>query len=179
VERYLEISILRLFHRVERDKRVTTHLALVGRAFCASRMFYTGDRDRRLEEKIREVNNRFGGAFEVIYIDNPIQLIKRWKEDGGTVVHLTMYGVPLLDIMDELRNFSKILLIVGSEKVPRIYYEISDYNVSITTQPHSEIAAAAVFLDRLLEGKEFYTEFSNARYKVVPSPKGKKLIRLD
>ncbi len=175
----MEISILRLFHRVERDKRVTTHLALVGRAFCASKMFYTGDRDKRLEDKIREVNGRFGGNFEVIYVDDPVQLIKCWKEEGGIVVHLTMYGVPLLDIIDELRNFRKILLIVGSEKVPRIYYEISDYNVSITTQPHSEIAAAAVFLDRLLEGKEFYTEFSNARYKVVPSPKGKKLIRLD
>lgn len=174
----MEISILRLFHRVERDKRVTTHLALVGRAFCASRMFYTGDRDKRLEEKIREVNDKFGGNFEVIYIDNPIQLINRWKEGGGIVVHLTMYGIPLPDVIDELRSFNKILLIVGSEKVPRIYYEISDYNVSITSQPHSEIAAAAVFLDRLLEGKEFYMDFNNARYKVVPSPKGKKLIRL-
>lgn len=178
VERYLEISILRLSHRIARDKRVTTHLALVGRAFCASRMYYSGDKDPNLERKIIYINSKFGGSFEVNYVDKPVAFIRDWQKDGGKVVHLTMYGVPLMAVLDELRDYEKILVVVGSEKVPKVYYEVSDYNVSITNQPHSEIAAVAIFLDRMYEGREFYTEFPNAKFRVAPSPRGKKLIRV-
>lgn len=178
VERYLEISILRLSHRIIRDKRVTTHLALVGRAFCASKMYYSGDRDLNLEQKIMDINNKFGGSFEVIFVDKPVSFVRDWRNRGGAVVHLTMYGIPLTEVLDEIRRHEKILVVVGSEKVPRIYYEISDYNVSITNQPHSEIAAVAVFLDRVLDGREFYVDFSGAKFKVIPSIRDKKLIRV-
>ena len=174
----MDISILRLSHRIIRDKRVTTHLGLVGRAFCASRMYYSGDKDPSLEEKIRDVNERFGGEFEVIYVKDPLKLVKQWREDGGIVVHLTMYGIPLPEVLEELRQCDKILVVVGGEKVPPVYFEVADYNVSITNQPHSEIAATAVFLDRLLGGKAFYKEFTGGKFRVIPSARGKKLIRV-
>lgn len=178
MEEFLEISILRLSHRIVRDKRVTTHLALVGRAFCAKKMYYSGDRDPSIENKIREVNERFGGDFQVIYIDDPVKFVSNWRKEGGTAIHLTMYGIPLTHLLDELRRKERILLIVGSEKVPRVYYEIVDYNVSITNQPHSEIAAIAVFLDRVLDGLEFTHEFSGGAYRIIPSSRDKKLIRI-
>jgi len=89
-----------------------------------------------------------------------------------------MYGVKVNDVIEKIKSKEKILVIVGSEKVPKEVYEISDFNVSITNQPHSEIAALAIFLDRIFEGKEFDYEFPNAKMKIIPSEKGKKVMRL-
>ena len=64
------------------------------------------------------------------------------------------------------------MIVIGAEKVPKELYDISDYNVSIGNQPHSEIAALAIFLDRLFEGKQLRQEF-RGKMKIVPSGKGK------
>lgn len=53
-------------------------------------------------------------------------------------------------------------------------YQKSDYNISIGNQPHSEIAALAITLNELFEGKELNKKFSNAKIKVIPQKKGKK-----
>ncbi|MBU2477332.1 tRNA (cytidine(56)-2'-O)-methyltransferase, partial [Candidatus Micrarchaeota archaeon] len=63
---------------------------------------------------------------------------------------------------------------VGAEKVPPQVYEKSDYNISIGNQPHSEIAALAVFLHELFEGKELNKKFSKGQIKIIPQKKGKK-----
>jgi len=168
-----EIWILRLSHRRERDKRVTTHLALVGRAFNASGMVYTGDRDEVLESKISEVNKRWGGNFKISFIENPIKWINLMKSKGFIVIHLTMYGLNINKMINTLKKFNKLILIVGSEKVDPIYYKISDYNIAVGNQPHSEISAIAVFLDRIYEGRELEIEFKDAEVYIIPSERGK------
>ena len=159
------VSILRLSHRIVRDKRVTTHLALVSRAFGAKCMYYTGDRDVEMENKIVKVNETWGGEFKVVYITDPYKFVRNWKKDGGTIVHLTMYGIPLIDVINDVREYDEILTIVGSEKVDPFYYKMADFNISITNQPHSEIAAVAIFLDYYFDKAEFKFEFKNPKLK--------------
>ena len=168
-----EIWILRLSHRRDRDKRVTTHVALTARALHASGMVYTGDEDPILEEKIKDVNERWGGSFKIYYITNPIEWLHRMRSKGFHIIHLTMYGININSLIDTIRNLNKIVVIVGSEKVPRTYYELSDYNIAIGHQPHSEVAAVAIFLDRYFNGMELDIEFKGGKYRVIPSERGK------
>jgi tRNA (cytidine56-2'-O)-methyltransferase len=68
------------------------------------------------------------------------------------------------------------MIVIGAEKVPKDIYEMSDYNLSVTNQPHSEISALTLFLDRLYSGKEIKKEFKNAKLKIIPCEKGKNII---
>ncbi len=174
----LRVYVLRLGHRPARDKRITTHVGLTARAFGASGFLLADVDDRIVIEKIRDVCKRWGGKDFLLASGVPgVRYVKEWKVDGGTVVHLTMYGLHVDNIIDELRDSGKdILVVVGASKVPRIYYELADYNVAIGHQPHSEVAALAVFLDRLFNGKELHFIFPDAEICIEPSPKGKKVI---
>ncbi|VVB97949.1 tRNA (cytidine(56)-2'-O)-methyltransferase [uncultured archaeon] len=177
----MEISILRLGHRLPRDERITTHVGLVARAFGAGEIIYAGQHDSSFEESVKKINENWGGKFEAKYAKNPLKLANEYKKNGFAIVHLTMYGLPLPEKLDEMRKSGKILVIVGAEQVPREFYEIADFNISITSQPHSEVAALAITLDRLMEAKELGREFSE-RFKgkigVEPSGKGKKVRKL-
>ena len=54
------IAVLRIGHRPERDKRITTHIGLVARAFGADTLYIT-TRDLQLEKSIHGViKNRPG-----------------------------------------------------------------------------------------------------------------------
>jgi len=66
--------------------------------------------------------------------------------------------------------------VVGASKVPKELYQVSDYNVSIGNQPHSEIAALAICLDRIFRGKELIKQFDDAKLRIVPSPNEKKVL---
>jgi tRNA (cytidine56-2'-O)-methyltransferase len=46
----------------------------------------------------------------------------------------------------------------------------------VTTQPHSEVSALAVFLHLLLGGSEPGLGFPGARLRIVPSAKGKDVV---
>ena len=77
-----------------------------------------------------------------------------------------------------IRNLKRdIMVMVGSQKVPGEFYssEVSDFNVSIGNQPHSECSALAVFLDRFLEGKELAKDFERAKIKIVPRERNKQI----
>ena len=165
---------MRLGHRPERDKRITTHVGLVARAFGAKEMLLTG-RDAHIEESLADASRRWGGSFalkpEVSWKGEVI----RWKEAGGKVVHLTMYGSNLPDVIDEIRGCQNLLVAVGAEKVPAEMYQLADWNVAVGNQPHSEVAALAVFLDRLFLGQELEEEFSGG-LKIVPSARGKQVL---
>jgi tRNA (cytidine56-2'-O)-methyltransferase len=50
--------------------------------------------------------------------------------------------------------------------------------VAVGSQPHSEVAALAVFLDRLFEGRELSREFEGG-LKIIPSPRGKHIVGKD
>jgi hypothetical protein len=68
---------------------------------------------------------------------------------------------------------------VGSQKVPSEFFskDVSDFNVAVGNQPHSECASLAVFLDRFFGGKELAKTFENAKFAIVPQERGKKIVR--
>jgi hypothetical protein len=87
----MEIVILRLGHRPERDKRISTHVGLVGRALGAKGMLLASS-DKGIASSINEVTQRWGGDFFVQTGVKWSDELKRWKQEGGKVCHLTMYG---------------------------------------------------------------------------------------
>ncbi len=174
------ITVLRLSHRVGRDERVTTHVGLTARAFGASGIAISGDEDRDVIDSLTRVTELWGGPFEVRYVKDWRGYLRSVKASGAYVVHLTMYGLPLPEVLEELRRAlaeREMVVVVGSSKVPREVYEVADANVSIGNQPHSEVSALAVFLDRLLDGLVFRISFSDAKIKVVPDPRRKVVLR--
>ena len=170
----MKINVLRLDHRVKRDARITTHVCLTSRAFGAEKVWLSGEEDQKLIGNVMDIVNRWGGNFQVEYKKNYMEIIKNWHKNGGKIVHLTMYGSQAHEIVEEVRNSeTDILIIVGGAKVPTKVYKNSDWNVSVTTQPHSEVAALAVFQHLLMDGKEFELEFSNPVFEVIPTAHGK------
>ena len=173
----MKLKVLRLGHRYERDKRVTTHLGLVARAFGADGIIISDISDTGVQETILDIVERFGGDFTIEMGENKTKILQEWKKSGGEIIHLTMYGIPLPDTIEQLRESQKDKLVVlGGPKVPPEVYEIATYNVSITNQPHSEIAALAVFLDHLFQGTAFNKKFKNAKFEITPS-KNRKILR--
>ncbi len=170
-----EVRVLRLGHRIERDERATMHVFLTARALSASGVVYSGQEDTDLEKRIRDVVERWGGPFQVRYERKWKKVIQNWKE-RGIVCHLTMYGININECLDKIPRDKPVLVVVGSQKVHKEVFQLSDYNIAIGNQPHSEIAALAIFLDRLFEGKGLKTEFKKAKMRVVPRERGKKII---
>jgi tRNA (cytidine56-2'-O)-methyltransferase len=167
-----DVAILRIGHRPERDQRVTTHVGLTARALGARGMYLAAS-DKGVVQSIADVTERWGGEFFCEHDIRWRSCIKEWKANGGTVVHLTMYGLNLPDVIDEIRPQKKILVIVGAEKVPGEIYGLADYNVAVTSQPHSEISSLALFLDHLSSGKDLALEFPGAQIRIIPSKAGK------
>ena len=138
--------MLRLSHRPARDKRISTHVALVARACGAEGLYYSGYKDGEFEKSVKAVVDRFGGDFYVRHVNNAVNFVKKKKSEGFYVVHLTMYGLPFEDHTESLKKKKNILVIVGGEKVERIFYDVADLNLSVGSQPHSEVAAVGIFL---------------------------------
>ena len=85
---------------------------------------------------------------------NGNHIVKKKKEENFRIIHLTMYGENINDIQEKLRcKEENLLVVVGAEKVPREIYELADYNVGVGSQPHSEISALAILLDRIQKGE--------------------------
>ncbi len=162
------IKVLRLGHRAGRDDRISTHVGLTARQWGADEVVFSGERDTNMIESQRDITDRWGGDIELRYSES-------WKEEirefDGLKVHLTMYGLKVGEKMSDLKErfeSEDLLVIVGAEKVPRWVYEHVDYNISVGNQPHSEIAALAVFLDRIQDG-EIKEDFDGAKLEVEPS----------
>jgi tRNA (cytidine56-2'-O)-methyltransferase len=125
-----------------------------------------------IKSTIDDVNNRWGYAsnFKIEIVKGWRNVILNWKKNGGIVIHLTMYGLNVDDIIGKIKdNSNDILIIVGAEKVPKEIYKLSDYNISIGNQPHSEISSLAIVLDRIFEGKQLKLNFESAKMKIIPS----------
>jgi tRNA (cytidine56-2'-O)-methyltransferase len=175
-----EVVVLRLGHRPGRDDRMTTHIGLTARALGADRAVLAGD-TTQAAATVHDITDRFGGPFEVEVTDSWRPLLRDWP---GVVVHLTMYGERVQDVEADIRaahteREEPLLVVVGSQKVPFDVYETADWNVGVTGQPHSEVAALAVFLDRLFEGRELDRDWQDAKRRVVPKETGKQVDRLD
>jgi tRNA (cytidine56-2'-O)-methyltransferase len=132
-------------------------------------------RDAHVEESLNDVAERWGGGFRLTSDVSWKGETVRWKESGGKVVHLTMYGSNLPDVISEIRNCENILVVVGAEKVPAEMYDLADWNVAVGNQPHSEVAALAVFLDSLFQGQELCRKFEGG-LEIVPNPRGKQVL---
>lgn len=119
-------------------------------------------------DSLEDIIERWGGDFKVEYTEEWKKVIRDFE---GLKVHLTMYGEKIngkIDGLIEEFDDQDLLVIVGAEKVPRWVYTHVDYNISVGNQPHSEIAALAVFLDRIQDG-EIKEEFEDSDIKVEPS----------
>jgi tRNA (cytidine56-2'-O)-methyltransferase len=162
----MTVAVLRLGHRPLRDKRITTHIALVARAFGADKMIMSVE-DIGIKKIVEKLVKRWGGDFSVDTVEDWRTYIKEFK---GSIVHLTMYGMPVDEMIGDIEG--NILVVVGAEKVPRDVFDLTDYNVSIGTQPHSEVSSLAIFLDRLFKGKSIEKDF-NGKLKIQPSSRSK------
>ena len=171
----MRIEVLRIGQRLVRDDRVTTHVALVSRAFGASKILMY-DANPEIKDTISKVNKIWGSDFKVEIIENWKQVIKSKKSDAYKIIHLTMYGENINTVQSSLRKETKILIVVGAEKVPREVYDMADYNIAIGNQPHSEIAALAILLDRISQGKQLQKKPTNAQREIIPTKKGKRVL---
>ena len=170
----MNIEVLRIGQRILRDDRVTTHVALVARAFGASKIYMT-EINPEIKDTINKINNTWGGKFEIEFISNWKNVIIS-KKNTSKIIHLTMYGENINEIQKDIREENDILIVVGAEKVPREIYDYADYNVSVGNQPHSEISALGIVLDRIQNGKQFEKEFENSKRVIIPSKNCKNVI---
>lgn len=166
------LTVLRLGHRLKRDERISTHCGLVSRALGADKIIYSGEKDEKMIKNIRNVVKKWGGPFSVVYGKNYRKIIKHHKKKNFLIIHLTMYGLPLMKKIKILKKKRNLLIIIGSEKVPKDVYGLSDLNISVTSQPHSEVAALAVVLEKISREKTF----KKAKVKIIPQERGKKVV---
>jgi len=172
--------VLRWGHR-ERDKRLTSHVVLTARAFGASHFILADVRDQKVEATLAKLVKNWGGKFRFEMGKPWKKVVKDWRAKGGVVVHLTSYGENLesSDVLERIKATQKdVLVIVGSQKVPKEFFSkaVSDFNVAVGNQPHSECSSLAVFLDRLFKGRELTMEFEGAKMRIVPQDHGKKVV---
>ncbi|MEM3578151.1 MAG: tRNA (cytidine(56)-2'-O)-methyltransferase [Candidatus Bathyarchaeia archaeon] len=177
-----KVFVLRWGHRPKRDARLTTHVALTARALGADGFILSDVEDQKIAETVKKVVENWGGPFHFEMGTPWRKAVEEWRAKGGTVVHLTAYGenIQTGDVLQRIKNSEKdILIIVGSQKVPGEFFskKVSDFNVAIGNQPHSECASLAIFLDRLFEGKTLTKSFENAKVRIIPQKRGKKVLR--
>lgn len=177
-----KVVVLRWGHRLQRDARLTTHVVLTARALGASGLILSDIKDKRIKETVEKVTKNWGGPFFLEMGVSWKKAVKEWKEKGGVVVHLTAYGdnIQTSDILQRIKASERdILVVIGSQKVPKEFFSrsVSDFNVAVGNQPHSECASLAIFLDRLFEGKELTKSFENAKMRIISQKRGKKLAR--
>jgi tRNA (cytidine56-2'-O)-methyltransferase len=174
----LQIFVLRWGHRPQRDVRLTTHVALTARALCASGFILSDTLDSHIQETVAKITKAWGGEFHFEMGTPWKKAVREWKAKGGMIVHLTAYGENLQtsDVMNRIKASNKhVMLLIGSQKVPGEFYssDISDFNVAVGNQPHSECSSLAIFLDRYFEGKELGKSFEKAKIEIVPKERGK------
>lgn len=135
---------------------------------------YVDTGDNVLERNVQSVCDRFGGPFKVT---TGVKFREAVKNFDGKVVHLTMYGQRVDEALKKIPKDEDIMIVVGAEKVPPEVYERADFNVSVGNQPHSEISALAIFLDRFTEGRALYDD-RGGKMTVVPNERGKTVVSL-
>jgi len=86
-----------------------------------------------------------------------------------------MYGVNIENLSFDFGYNKNILVVIGASKVPKEVYSLADVNIAVGNQPHSEIAALAIFLDRFFQGKELVSTFQNAKMSIIPTSHGKRV----
>lgn len=172
------ITVLRLDHRLGRDTRITTHVCLTARAFGADKVILSGEHDKHIIESAQKVVENWGGDFQVEYQKSYRSVIREHKEKGFEIIHLTMYGKHVEDVVPAIRDNNRDkLIIVGGSRVPTDVYEAADWNLSVTNQPHSEVAALAMCLHYMMNGEELKTVYDDGKMQIVPNNEHKEVIK--
>ena len=166
------LDVLRLGYRKGRDPRITTHLALVSRALGADGFLLAGDEDQEMFDNLNSVSERFGGNLDTEHVSG-LGHLKKHVADGGVAVHLTMYGEPFRKAIPKMRRDKPVLIVVGGAKVPGDVYKLCQYNVAVGNQPHSEVAALALFMDAWFGESGSERTFSDARLVIEGINDGK------
>ena len=170
----MRVMVLRIGHRIPRDERITTHVCLTARALGADGVYISDVQDRELVATVKRVSETFGGDFEVDAGRPWRSTLKDWKRNGGKVIHLTAYGMPLPKVINVIRSADEDkLVVVGAEKVPGALYGLADWNVAVTNQPISEVSALGIFLDWLFKHKRLEHKFPEYEIRIIPSEHGK------
>jgi tRNA (cytidine56-2'-O)-methyltransferase len=168
------VDVLRLGYRKGRDPRITTHLALVARALGADGFLLAGDKDQEMFDNLNSVSERFGGRLDTDHVSG-LSHLRRHVENGGVAVHLTMYGEPFRQAIPKVRRDKPLLIVVGGAKVPGDVYKICQHNVAVGNQPHSEVAALALFMDAWFGESGSERHFDDARL-VIEGINGGKIV---
>jgi len=176
-----KVAVLRWGHR-DRDKRLTAHVALTARALGASSFILADVQDEKVKATVDKVVDRWGGRLHFEMGKLWGKTVREWRSKGGIVVHLTAYGenIQTSDVLERIRATGRdVLVIVGSRKVPSEFFSeaVSDFNVAVGNQPHSECSSLAVFLDRFLGGYGLSMEFEHAKMRIVPQKRGKRVVQ--
>jgi tRNA (cytidine56-2'-O)-methyltransferase len=160
--------------------RLTTHVALTARALGASGFILADVADNHIEETVTKITTVWGGSFNFEMAVPWKSAVRKWKNNSGIIVHLTAYGenIQTSDVMNRIKAQDKdVMLLMGSQKVPGEFYseEVSDFNVAVGNQPHSECSALAIFLDRYFGGQELDKPFEKAKISIIPKERGKEI----
>lgn len=169
------IHVLRIGQRYVRDDRTLTHLCLVSRALGAE-VIHLEDAEKDVTATLERVNRTWGGDFRALVGEPWRKVVREAKKEGRSVIHLTMYGAPIQEVAGELRGLERVLLVIGGPKVPGRVYREADYNVSVTSQPHSEVAALAIALHEIQGGEELKRAFPKSKLRILPSARGKRVV---
>ena len=166
------LEVLRLGYRRGRDPRITTHLALVARAMGADGFLLAGDEDQEMFDNLKSVSDRFGGSLDTGHVKG-LSYLRKHVEDGGVAVHLTMYGEPFRKAIPKIRRDKPVVVVVGGAKVPGDVFKVCQHNVAVGNQPHSEVAALALFMDAWYGESASERQFEGARLIIEGTNDGK------
>ena len=129
----MNVTVLRLGNRIERDYRITTHCALVARAFGANEIIISGQIDKDIKATIQQINQNWGGNFEVRYIDKWKTYLRSQKDAGNFVILSTMYGVNIDELVADINTVSNkqnIIVVIGAGKLSPEVYDYCDLRLS-------------------------------------------------
>ncbi len=78
LKKHLVSEVVRIGQRLVRDDRVTTHVALVSRAFGVEKIFMT-EVNPEIRDTLEKINKTWGGNFVVEFIDKWKSIVKKKK----------------------------------------------------------------------------------------------------
>ncbi len=152
------------------DAKNMENLVLTSRAFGASAITFMAA-DAKLKSRTTnycsKVNERWGGGFTVGFCSNWRRFIAQKK--NYKTVYLTMFGVNLRKLDQTIRTYKNLIIIVSLHEYAKEIYKAADFNISISSQPHTMLSAIAVFLNSYYRGRELALHFENAAYKIIPN----------
>ncbi len=149
-------------------------LALAARAFGAQQIVFTTQRDAKLERHFKAIAAKWGGTFEVLFTRNWVGFVGERRNYKS--VYLTQFGLPFAKVAPMVKTYKNLVVIISTDGAKGVINH-SDFNVSISTQPHVTISALAIFLHEFFSGRELAMHFENARYKVEPSARSMKIVK--